>query len=126
MAEIRIVLEDGKYTYVRDEEKGAQHALRYGQPWRDLTGDKFIYCLAAKVEELQKAPNVWHPVEKLEELIDWDKIVLVSGFNGNDPAKGRWFSQASYHEGVWLEFETGEPLYPPTHFMMLEMPNARN
>ena len=49
---MRIDLEDGKYTYVlNDDESGSQYALRYGEPWRDLTGDKFVYCMAAKIEE---------------------------------------------------------------------------
>lgn len=49
---MRIDLEDGKYTYVlNDDEPGSQYALRHGAPWRDLTGDKFVYCMAAKIEE---------------------------------------------------------------------------
>ena len=49
---MRIDLEDGKYTYVlNDDESGSQYALRHGAPWRDLTGDKFVYCMAAKIEE---------------------------------------------------------------------------
>jgi len=43
---MRIDLEDGKYTYLLDDI-GGQQALRYGEPWRDLTGDKFVYGLAA-------------------------------------------------------------------------------
>lgn len=46
-----ISLSDGKYTYVFDN--GEQYALRYGGYWRDLTGDKFVYCLAARIKELE-------------------------------------------------------------------------
>ena len=49
---MRIDLEDGKYTYLLDD-LGGQQALRYGEPWRDLTGDKFIYCLAEMVTALR-------------------------------------------------------------------------
>lgn len=51
-SETRIELEDGKYTYVQNG--GEQYALRYGEPWRDLTGDKFTYCLAARIVELEE------------------------------------------------------------------------
>ena len=51
---MEISLEDGKYTYrFRD---GVQTVHRYGEPWRDLTGDKFVYLLAATIEQL-KAEN---------------------------------------------------------------------
>jgi len=48
---MKIELEDGKYTYVFNN--GEQYALRYGESWRDLTGDKFIYCMAARIDELE-------------------------------------------------------------------------
>lgn len=49
---MRIDLENGKYTYVFD--KGHQYALRHGTTWRDLTGDKFVYCLASELEEARE------------------------------------------------------------------------
>lgn len=45
-----ISLLDGKYTYVLDQK--GQRALRYGEFWRDLTGDKFIHSMAMKIEDL--------------------------------------------------------------------------
>lgn len=51
--ETRIELNDGKYTYVADG-KGRQKALRYGEEWRDLTGDNLIYWMACKIEELEE------------------------------------------------------------------------
>lgn len=47
----QIELEGGKYTYINDEQ--GQRALRYGEHWRDLAGDKFVYCLAAEIESLR-------------------------------------------------------------------------
>lgn len=47
-----VVLEDGKYEY-RFYKDGSQEALRNGEPWRDLSGDKFIYCMAAEISKLQ-------------------------------------------------------------------------
>lgn len=50
---VRIELGDGKYTYVHDPVTGRQEALRYGQKWRDLVGDNFVYLLAQKVLEAE-------------------------------------------------------------------------
>lgn len=50
-AETQIELNGGKYTYVFDQ--GKQYALRYGEPWRDLTGDNLVYWMAAKIQELE-------------------------------------------------------------------------
>ena len=49
---ILIVLDDGKYKYIY--EKGKQRVLRYGEEWRDLTGDNFVYCLAERATLLEK------------------------------------------------------------------------
>lgn len=44
-ADTRVDLEGGKCTVVMPNN-GGLHALRYGEPWRDLTGDKLVYALA--------------------------------------------------------------------------------
>lgn len=49
---MKIILEDGKYEYVLDGDR--QFVLRYGNFWRDLTGDKFTYLMAAKIIELER------------------------------------------------------------------------
>lgn len=51
---MKIELCDGKYTYVLNEITGEQYALRNGETWRDLTGDKFVMSLAQMVESLVK------------------------------------------------------------------------
>ena len=63
---MRHEFENGKYTYIFDN--GEQYALRNGEPWRDLTGDKFIYCMAAELETLQA---------KYDELLEASKKVLA-------------------------------------------------
>lgn len=55
---MRIELAEGKYTYINDE--GAQRALRYGEEWRDLTGDNLIYWMGVEIEEGR---------ERLEEAV---------------------------------------------------------
>lgn len=46
-------LEGGKYRIVR-EDNGYVAAFRYGEAWRDLTGDKLIGALVSEVEELRQ------------------------------------------------------------------------
>ena len=65
---MKIELENGKYTYVCYDD-GRQHALRYGEEWRDLVGDKFVYCLAHRVTELQEQNKAL--VEALQSIEDY-------------------------------------------------------
>lgn len=44
----RIDVADGKYTVVIDN--GKLFALRYGQPWQDLTGNNLVYWLATELQ----------------------------------------------------------------------------
>ena len=45
-------LDDGKYTVIR--EGGSCIVLRYGEPWRDVTGDKCFNSLVTRIEDLQE------------------------------------------------------------------------
>lgn len=54
MTERRIELEGGKYVLV-DSGRGQLKALRYGEEWRDLTGDKMIGCLAFELHRAREA-----------------------------------------------------------------------
>lgn len=46
---MNVSVEDGKYTYVF-RPNGEAEILRYGETWKDATGDKFSYCMAAELE----------------------------------------------------------------------------
>lgn len=61
MAKQELVLEDGKYAVVFDDETGALKALRHGEPWRDLAGDKLVFALFSAVQELQRDLNSLKP-----------------------------------------------------------------
>ena len=52
MVDLRIKLDTGKYEVVFPED-GKLHALRYGEPWRDLTGDKLILAMMYEIERLR-------------------------------------------------------------------------
>ena len=81
---MRIDLEGGKYTYVlNDDEPGSQYVLRYGEPWRDLIGDKFVYCMAAKIEE---------QAERIKELeaTNTNKDTLIAEQNRLNKERQEW------------------------------------
>lgn len=42
----------GKYTY--EYNKGEQTIYRYGEEWRDETGDNLIFAMARRILELQE------------------------------------------------------------------------
>lgn len=46
--------EDGKYTLIQEEYTGRLHALRYGEYWRDLTGDKMVRAMLMEVHSLRQ------------------------------------------------------------------------
>lgn len=45
--------DNGKYTAIF-YEKGGLTALRYGEPWRDLTGDNLFYWMLVEVAGLRE------------------------------------------------------------------------
>lgn len=48
----KIDLLGGKYTIQHDNGANFK-ALRYGEEWRDLTGDGLVLALVQRIEELQ-------------------------------------------------------------------------
>jgi hypothetical protein len=50
----RINLMDGKYTIVYDRDTGTiKEVLRYGEPWRDVTGDNLIHALVNLIDNCE-------------------------------------------------------------------------
>ena len=50
--ELRMDFDDRKYSVVADED--GMRALRYGDPWRDLTGDKMIFSMLYEANQLRE------------------------------------------------------------------------
>ena len=50
---LRVKVEDGKYEVVQ-EEGGKCYALRYGEEWQDLTGNKFVLGMAYELDDARK------------------------------------------------------------------------
>lgn len=44
----------GKYTVTFDEQTGRLSALRNGEPWRDLAGDKLVLSMLQRVDAQQE------------------------------------------------------------------------
>ncbi len=49
----RLDVADGKYTVINNN--GTLTALRYGEPWRVLTGDNLLYSLFVELQEARAA-----------------------------------------------------------------------
>lgn len=47
----KFVTEDGKYTFINNN--GAVTILRYGEVWRDESGDKALLSLLHEIEEME-------------------------------------------------------------------------
>lgn len=60
----KIDLCDGKYTVIYDFETGQSECLRYGEPWRQLCGDKMIMAMFDRIVELE---------EQIQTLLDTTK-----------------------------------------------------
>lgn len=70
MSKVELSLEDGKYTVISD--RGHLTALRHGEPWRDMTGDKLIGCMVSEIESLREE------LARLREGVSGESATLES------------------------------------------------
>ena len=56
----KLEFDDGKYTLILHDNY-SMDALRYGEPWRDLTGDNLVYCMLAEILRLQEQLDAKEP-----------------------------------------------------------------
>ena len=69
----RIELDDGKYTVVHDSGAGL-HALRYGEHWRDMTGDGLVLAMAQEIEDLRRRIV---PVQRVSVPDGWRELLCA-------------------------------------------------
>jgi len=50
----RVVVGDGKYTIELTPSPHKFKALRYGEEWRDLTGDGMVLAMFHRIQELEE------------------------------------------------------------------------
>ena len=62
MSELNVSICDGKYTVIQ-EPTGETRVLRYGEEWRDVTGDNVIVGLAWELQESRER------IKRLEDRI---------------------------------------------------------
>lgn len=63
----KIDLLSGKYTVIDElSEGGGFRALRYGEEWRDLTGDQLVYSMFCEIERLRN---------EIKDMIEYANIV---------------------------------------------------
>ncbi|BAS11817.1 hypothetical protein AHiyo8_01200 [Arthrobacter sp. Hiyo8] len=72
-----VVIENGKYA-VTGIETGRLEALRHGEPWRELTGDKLVLGLAQEIQELREQLAAKDKLMRDLGLIQ-DNFVLAAG-----------------------------------------------
>ena len=65
--------EDKKYTVVFEDD-GSCYALRHGEQWRDLTGDKLVGAMLSEVDKLRTALQAVANIENKLHGGDWDEI----------------------------------------------------
>jgi len=68
---MKVSTDDGKYTVIQDST-GGMRALRYGEEWRDCTGDGMILTLAQDLQDARAE------IQRLKDKID-DDHQYISG-----------------------------------------------
>jgi hypothetical protein len=65
---MKVDIDNGHYTVAFDEQAGRLSALRYGQEWRDCTGDNLLLLMAMEVDRLRdQVMDLRGHVHRLEE-----------------------------------------------------------
>lgn len=64
---LEITVGDGKYTVVQSPD-GRLTAHRNREPWRDLTGDKLVLCLAQELDAARAEIRALHRDELLKRI----------------------------------------------------------
>ena len=103
---MNITLDNGKYTVVC-KDNGSLEALRYGEPWRDLTGDNLILALCQRIEKLEakptpkpfrhKLPDTSHSTWEWGWKMEWCRINGLACANNDN-----WNASTQ----AWLKFQT--------------------
>ena len=84
MSELNVTICDGKYTIIQ-ASNGVTRVLRYGDEWRDVTGDNVIGGLAWELQEARER------IKRLESVENSHAAVLNAIDN--------WMQQHQSKEG---------------------------
>ena len=78
-------------------DDGGLHALRYGEEWRDLTGDKLVFSLAYELNE------------EREKNAQAEKLIEEAYRRGQEDMRERAAAHADVRAGIDMGFEEGTP-----------------
>jgi hypothetical protein len=113
----RIDLCEGKYSVIYDLTNGVSQALRYGEPWKDLRGDKMTLAMFDRIVELEAEIARRHG-------IGGDLVVARKERDEfrQDAERYRWLRDVAYHaaagpngEMVWCVTGEGCGKVEPIH-----------
>ena len=69
---------DGKYTIIYDFATGQSECLRYGQPWRQLVGDKMVLACFDEIVRLRaELAAATNKLEMAEAIIAGDGALIT-------------------------------------------------
>ena len=77
MSGLNVSICDGKYTVIQ-EPAGGTRVLRYGEDWRDVTGDNVIGGLAWELQESRER------IKRLEDALNGTINWIVKMANSGD------------------------------------------
>lgn len=81
---------DGKYTLIYDLQVGKSECLRYGEPWRQLVGDKMVLaCFDEIVGLRQQRDELLAKVEMLERELTATQHVVAQFSEGERKLRDR-------------------------------------
>lgn len=114
---MEIELENGKYHYIDDQANNQQYALRYGEMWRDLKGDKLVNAMAKRIAELEDANsqlshenkmlNSFGSGEQISELGCDDQSALEMKAKNIKSVLGYLLSQNDHEVEMVLRYKDG-------------------
>ena len=96
---IKVSICDDKYTIIQDAS-GRTNVLRYGEPWRDVTGDNVILGAAYEIDKLQSR------IKRLEKAGD-RLLTVMRGEEGT--AYCEWIGLAHDAEQNWIKTKKNKP-----------------
>jgi len=96
---VNISICDGKYTVIQ-APTGTTRVLRYGEEWRDVTGDNVIGGLAWELQEARDR------IKMLEEAGDVIKASLQRSLNSNEQGECKWLAELPMTDAEFAVFTT--------------------
>ncbi|PAV30342.1 hypothetical protein CIL05_07680 [Virgibacillus profundi] len=76
MSLVKIDLYGGKYTALHDEGHGGVTVLRYGEAWRNETGDGFILAMIQEIISLREELEIARETGNEREALAYERGLI--------------------------------------------------